>query len=158
MPHFSSAVTGALIGCLFLSATVLAADKAFRFPEGKFEKGELRYIDGLPVLTVEGTPEEMGRQHGTLMRREIGALQAYVEAFVGRRRLPQARRDARRLFRASCSPEILRELGALAEAAGISQADMLLAQSFSERLAFGQSQRQIVAVASAPWLLFDGPS
>ena len=44
-----------------------AAESA-RYAEGKFEKGELRYVDGLPLLTVEGTPREIGRQQGALTR------------------------------------------------------------------------------------------
>ena len=29
----------------------------FRYPEAKHGKGELRYIDHIPVLIVQGTPE-----------------------------------------------------------------------------------------------------
>jgi isopenicillin-N N-acyltransferase-like protein len=36
------------------------------FPEAKHDKGELRLIDGVPVLTVRGTPAEMGEQFGKL--------------------------------------------------------------------------------------------
>jgi isopenicillin-N N-acyltransferase-like protein len=59
------AVAVALIGCLCLGANA-AAEDAFRFAEATFEKGQLRYINGLPVLTVEGTPQEIGRQQGAL--------------------------------------------------------------------------------------------
>src|SRR5438552_3131540 len=41
----------------------------FRYPEGKHGKGELRYVHGLPVLTVAGTPEEIGEQVGVLALR-----------------------------------------------------------------------------------------
>ena len=66
MPRSPIAVAGALIGCLCLAANLLPADDTFRFSEARFEKGELRYLDGLPVLTVEGTPQEIGRQQGAL--------------------------------------------------------------------------------------------
>src|SRR5438874_10648855 len=36
------------------------------FPEGKSGTGELRYRNGLPVLTVSGTPEEIGAAAGAL--------------------------------------------------------------------------------------------
>jgi hypothetical protein len=42
-----------------------AAD-VFRYPEATHGAGELRYINGIPVLTVEGSPEEMGEQLGAL--------------------------------------------------------------------------------------------
>ena len=66
MPRSPIAVAGALIGCLCLAANLSPADDALRFSEARFEKGELRYINGLPVLTVEGTPQEIGRQQGAL--------------------------------------------------------------------------------------------
>ena len=43
-----------------------AGAEPFRYPEARFGKGELRYVNGLPVLTVAGTPEEMGEQVGKL--------------------------------------------------------------------------------------------
>jgi hypothetical protein len=38
----------------------------FRFPEATHGKGELIYINGIPVVTIEGSPEEMGDQLGAL--------------------------------------------------------------------------------------------
>ncbi len=38
----------------------------FRYPEGKHGKGELRYVNGLPVLRLEGTPQEMAEQEAVL--------------------------------------------------------------------------------------------
>ena len=40
----------------------LAAAEPRVFREGRFEKAELKYIDDVPVLLVQGTPEEIGRQ------------------------------------------------------------------------------------------------
>src|SRR5436309_1915765 len=36
------------------------AAEPFRFPEKKHGKGELKYVNKLPVLVLSGTPEEMG--------------------------------------------------------------------------------------------------
>ena len=47
------------------SATGFAGDP-FRYPEGRHDKGELRYINGIPVLTAVGSPEEIGSQIGVL--------------------------------------------------------------------------------------------
>jgi isopenicillin-N N-acyltransferase-like protein len=60
-----------LLACLaFVSFTLpsLAHGKeAFRFPAArKGDRAELKYVNGLPVLVVSGTPEEMGRAAGAL--------------------------------------------------------------------------------------------
>lgn len=51
---------------LLLVFTSFARADDLRFPEAKHGKGELKYINGVPVLVVEGTPEEIGEQFGTL--------------------------------------------------------------------------------------------
>jgi hypothetical protein len=50
----------------FLLPAATRAAEPFRFPEQKHGKGELKYINCLPVLTVEGTPEEIGEQIAVL--------------------------------------------------------------------------------------------
>src|SRR5262249_44530787 len=71
--------------CFLIFSTVpaaLLADDQFRFTEAKHGKGELRYINSLPVLTVEGTPEEMGEQLGTLGTVSALELQLYFKQLV----------------------------------------------------------------------------
>src|SRR5947209_9491482 len=47
-----------------LVATSAVADQPFRYPEARHGAGTLRYVHGIPVLTVGGTPEEkIGRAH-----------------------------------------------------------------------------------------------
>lgn len=46
----------------------------FRYPQGKHGAGELRYINDLPVLTVSGTPEQVGEQVGMLAARPAARL------------------------------------------------------------------------------------
>src|SRR5690349_20711995 len=60
----------------------LRAEPPFRYPEGKCDKGELRYINGLPVLTVAGTPEEMGNAIGTLALKPGRKLASYPEELL----------------------------------------------------------------------------
>jgi predicted choloylglycine hydrolase len=55
---------GLLIGLLL--ATAARGDDTFRYKEGKHGKGELKYISDLPVLCLQGTPEEMGQQAAVL--------------------------------------------------------------------------------------------
>src|SRR5438128_2621648 len=51
---------------LLLGPTKVLAETPFRFPEGKHGKGELKYEKGVPVLRVEGSPEEIGEQIAVL--------------------------------------------------------------------------------------------
>jgi hypothetical protein len=56
-----------IVPLLFLLVAEPArADEPFRFPEAKHARGDLRYIQGVPVLVVAGTPEEIGEQVGIL--------------------------------------------------------------------------------------------
>ena len=48
--------------------------REFRFPEAKHKGGELRYIHGLPVLTLEGSPEAIGEQAAMLTAEHIRPL------------------------------------------------------------------------------------
>ena len=47
-------------------AELAPAKEPFHFPAGKHGKGELHYVNGIPVLTVEGTPQEIGEQMAIL--------------------------------------------------------------------------------------------
>jgi len=53
---------------LLCCGTIIPARAAgpFRFPEKKHGKGELKYVNGLPLLVLSGTPEEMGEAAGVL--------------------------------------------------------------------------------------------
>jgi hypothetical protein len=42
------------------------AAEGFHYPEARYGKGELKYRNGLPVLVVAGTPEEIGEQTAVL--------------------------------------------------------------------------------------------
>jgi isopenicillin-N N-acyltransferase-like protein len=67
-------VTGLVV--LVAHAFVLSAPAAelFRYPEGKHRAGELRHFNGLPVLIVQGTPEEIGEQTATLTADSVRPL------------------------------------------------------------------------------------
>jgi hypothetical protein len=66
------------------------AAEPFRFPEAKHGKGELKYINGLPVLMVEGTPEEMGEQIGILAVKPAGQILKLIQEFLKLRGLEKA--------------------------------------------------------------------
>jgi predicted choloylglycine hydrolase len=74
------------VGILFLllagfASAVPAAEKR-PFEEGKFDKGELRYINDLPVLIVAGTPEEIGRQKAALTGKIIPKIEEYPKQLL----------------------------------------------------------------------------
>ncbi len=73
--------------CLSLAAFALVAPadsqaQGFRYPEGKHGGGELRYVQGVPVLIVAGTPEEMGEQMGVLALKPAAGAIAVYERFL----------------------------------------------------------------------------
>lgn len=96
---------------------------------GRLERGP----GGVPILYLEGTPEEMGEQHGALLRDEIRALLGwYVPSFVGPRELERARRRALDMFLPHIDDAHRREAEALARAAGLPAEDVLFGQCFTD--------------------------
>lgn len=57
-------------------------DEPKRFPEAKHKAGELKYVGPVPVLTVRGTPAEMGEQFGQLAIANSPDLGALHEQFL----------------------------------------------------------------------------
>jgi isopenicillin-N N-acyltransferase like protein len=82
-------LTLACVGFL-LSAPAGRAAEAFRFPEGKHGKGELRYINDVPVLTVEGTPREIGEQIGVLAVKPAPGMTNVLKELLKDRKLENA--------------------------------------------------------------------
>src|SRR5262245_10888322 len=73
---------GSLLVGLLVVSPLLAADR--RFSEAKAGKGELKYVNGIPVLTLEGTPEEIGTQFAELALKPakkplIGRVDSYMK-------------------------------------------------------------------------------
>jgi hypothetical protein len=65
-----------------LCALPARGQEQFRFPEAKHGQGALRYIDEVPVLIVQGTPEEIGAQVGTLALKPADALPKLGDGFI----------------------------------------------------------------------------
>lgn len=70
-----------LLLVLLLTLPVAAADP-FRYPEAKHRGGELRLVADTPVLTVGGTPAEVGEQVGVLALKPGGALLRLADKFI----------------------------------------------------------------------------
>ncbi len=110
-------------------------------------------MNGYLVLHLQGTPEEMGRQHGLLFRREIRRmvkdllLEGECPTPEGHAKLVQGAMVMERYL----EPEFRRELHALAEAAEVDYGDLVLAQLF------GDVQRAQRASSSRPTTTWDSP-
>ncbi|TAL05500.1 MAG: hypothetical protein EPO07_03415, partial [Verrucomicrobia bacterium] len=102
-------------------------------------EGRLENIDGTTVLFVKGSPEEMGRQHGALLAKKvredarrilygvgIGSSLANGTWFFGEMN------DAERRLLPHMDGRYLREMDAMAVAAGISKEEMRMANVFPE--------------------------
>src|SRR5438270_1720965 len=113
----------------------------FHFPEAKHEKGELRYVGGVPVLVVAGTPEEIGTQMGVLAIKPAVAGVALVDQFLKEQGLapfkPLLARVGVKLL-AACPDEYRRELEAAAKAGGVERDLLVIGNMFHDiRKAFG---------------------
>jgi hypothetical protein len=73
---------GLLLVALSWLAGPLRASEPFRYPEGKYGKGRLKYINGVPVLVVEGTPEEIGTQMARLTAKPAARLLEYPRTYL----------------------------------------------------------------------------
>ena len=115
-------------------STVQAAEK-LPFQEARFEKGELRYVNRLPVLIVEGTPEEMGRQEAALTGAVFKVLAPYPQQLMtlsGRgQQWEELVKTARKLM--SHAPQAHRdELRSFASKAGISLDQLTVANTIMD--------------------------
>jgi hypothetical protein len=73
---------GALAPCALLGGLALSSAWAappFRYPERRYGDAWLRYINGIPVLAVAGTPEQIGRAAGVLALRPGRRMAGYPD-------------------------------------------------------------------------------
>ncbi len=124
-------------------------------------KGRLELIEGTRVLFLEGTPEEMGRQHGTLLRREVREVLGRILYGIGvGSSFPKGRwffgeiETAQRRLRPFVSERHVRECDALADAAGLDREEVRLANFFPEL--FHCSGFAVAGAATAEGRLYHG--
>ncbi len=101
--------------------------------------GRLEMHDGTRVLVLQGTPEEMGRQHGVLLKKEIRSVTDRILYGVGvGSSLDKGRwffgeiEEAQARLLPHMNPRYLREADALAQAAGLHPQESRLANFFPE--------------------------
>ena len=102
-------------------------------------KGRLEDIDGTRVLFLKGTPEEMGEQHGTLLRDEVHNLVDRIVYGVGiGSSLDKGRwffgeiEEAQNRLEPFISERYTREMDAIAAAAGLHPQEVRLSNFFPE--------------------------
>jgi hypothetical protein len=111
------------------------AEAPFRYPEGRHGKAELRYHDGLPVLTVEGTPEEIGEQVAALtttaLPRLLGFPKAYLKKFGFAAAWPALVQMSKTL-EPNFPEDHRKEMSALAARAGIDREMVLVGNTLAD--------------------------
>jgi isopenicillin-N N-acyltransferase like protein len=102
-------------------------------------KGRLELHDGTRVLYLEGTPEEMGAQHGTLLKPEIKDLVNRIvygvgvgSSFAKGRWFFGEIEDAQKRINPFIDPRYLAEMDAIAMATGHEKEEIRLANFFPE--------------------------
>jgi isopenicillin-N N-acyltransferase like protein len=74
----------ALLAILLLTAAAAVAGDERTFQEARWQGAELKYIGDVPVLTVAGTPEEIGRQKAALTADAVRKLADYPRQLLER--------------------------------------------------------------------------
>jgi isopenicillin-N N-acyltransferase-like protein len=102
-------------------------------------KGRLELIEGTRVLFLKGTPEEIGRQHGMLLRKSIRSMVDHVLYGVGVGSSFQKGKwffreieEAQERLAPHMRPEYLQEMDSLAYATGLEKEEVRLANYFPE--------------------------
>ena len=127
------------VGSIGSKIPTLPAAKGLRKVVATEGKGRLEDHDGARVLFLEGTPEEMGRQQGTLMKKEVNGLVDRILYGVGVGSSFDKGRwffgeieEAVRRTGPFVDPRHLREMDAMADAAGRDREEARLSNFFPE--------------------------
>jgi isopenicillin-N N-acyltransferase like protein len=125
----------AAFACFVVLGGGTRAAEPFKYPEAKHGKGELKYVNGIPVLTVTGTPEEIGEQMGVLgLKPAAGAVTVFRDLLKQERldgMIPLLRRFGD-LMLARYPDAYKREFEALAKHSGLDRDLLVIGNSFSE--------------------------
>lgn len=128
-------------------AISLLTEKAHTLPPAKGEhhllaregQGRLEDYDGTKVLFLKGTPEEMGHQHGTLMKKQVRALVDHILYGVGVGSSFEKGawffgeiEQAQKRLMPFIDPRYVQEMDAIAVAAKLDREEVRLANFFPE--------------------------
>ncbi|MBI1917158.1 MAG: hypothetical protein HYS12_20830 [Planctomycetes bacterium] len=139
------------IAGLFLLALLVppaaAAEKPFRYPEGKHGKGELKCVNGVPVLTVEGTPEEIGEQIAMLTIKPVGGFEKLFQEFLKFQRAeklwPFLVKACTTLYKRMPADHV-KEIDALARTSGVDRDIFVVANTIMDVMKLGGCSTLVV--------------
>lgn len=132
-----------VLSILVLGGNPLAAAERFIFPEGKHGKGHLKHINGVPVLFVQGTPNEIGEQSGVLALKPGVRTLGYPEDLLKANNVGATRplfvSAGKKMFE-SFPADYQQELEAMVKAAGVKRDRVILGNTlFDLKKLFGCS-------------------
>src|SRR6266481_4058504 len=136
------------IVCFALFTALSRAEQPRRYEENRLGKAELKYINSLPVLFVEGTPEEIGEQTAALtgkpMRRLLDFPRGYLKRFGFEALWPSLVKTANAMV-PQFPPDQLRELDAIVKRTGIERELAIVGNTFADIKKFGACSTLIVS-------------
>jgi isopenicillin-N N-acyltransferase like protein len=127
-----------------------SAAEPFRYPEAKHGLGELQYLNGVPVLLVQGEPAEIGEQIGVLAIKPAAALFDLSKQFLqsrGWERLYPVLLQTAAGLAAQFPPDHLTELEAAAKAAGRPRELLVFGNVAADLFKFGGCSAWIIDLA-----------
>jgi isopenicillin-N N-acyltransferase like protein len=130
----------ALLVVVFDPAISCSAGERFSYPEGKCQKGELRIISGVPVLLVQGQPEEIGEQIGVLALKPTAGLVRLADGYIkerGWQKLYPLLLKSGTLIESRFPRDHLKELGAAAKSSGWPRDLLVFANTIPDLRKFG---------------------
>ena len=98
-----------------------SAAEPSRFTQGKYKSGQLKFVEGLPVVTADGTPEQIGEELGTLLKSPLTSLMNKKEDIAhgfGMNAAPNILVKTSRLAVPAFPESQRREIEAMAKASG----------------------------------------
>ena len=107
----------------------------FRFPEGKHGKGELKYRNGVPVLVLAGTPEEIGTQMGVLAVKPVPGVVQVFQKVLKQHKLDLVKPLLVKFGEAQLAKypaDYRREFEAMAKASGVDRDLLVIGNTFNE--------------------------
>jgi hypothetical protein len=117
------------------AATAPAADPTVTFPEARHGNGRLRYVAGVPVLTVRGKPAEIGEQFGVLAIQNAPDLAGLHQRFLKDagldKQYPLVAAMAG-MLKPNFPPHLLTEIEAAAKASGRDLGLLLFANTIAD--------------------------
>ncbi len=133
---------------LALLPAAATAAEPFRYPEGKHGKGELKYVNDIPVLVAQGTPEEIGEQVGALALKPsaggaIGLFQKFLKDRGLDKAMPLVMAGCRKLYE-RFPDDLRKELEAMSRTGGVDLDLLIVANTFVDFAKLGGCSGLIV--------------